>query len=614
MPDVDPAEIEGRLVAATRSWDDDFADALAASAASEEASRLAAIYGEAFPEAYKEDLPAARGRRRPAPARGADERRATSTCSLYSPRDAAPGERRLKIFHVGEPVSLSLVLPVLQQMGVEVVDERPYEIDRGRPRRRVGLRLRAALRAVGRRRLGQTRGPAFQDAFARRLDRRGGERRVQRARAAGRADLAPGDGAARLRQVPAPGRSTFSQDYIEDCLPPTSTSRGCWSGSSRRGSTLASDDGGASEVIDGLHARRSSGALDAVAEPRRGPHPARASSAVHPGDAAHQLLPARRRTADPSPTSRMKLDPAARAGPARAAADVRDLGLLARGSRACTCASARSPAAACAGPTAGRTSAPRCSAWSRRRWSRTPSSCRSAPRAGSSSSGRPTATRRPRGLLAEGIACYRTFICGLLDVTDNLRRRRGRAAAATSCATTATTPTSSSPPTRARRRSPTSPTRSRIDYGFWLGDAFASGGSAGYDHKAMGITARGAWESVQAALPRARRRHPDRGLHRASASATCPATCSATACCSPSTSGWSPRSTTATSSSTPNPDAASVVRRAPPAVRPAALVLGRLRREPDLRGRRRLPAHREVDPADAAGARGARHRRQRRRD
>ena len=36
-----------------------------------------------------------------------------------------------------------------------------------------------------------------------------------------------------------------------------------------------------------------------------------------------------------------------------------------------------------------------------------------------------------------------------------------------------------------------------IEYGFWLGDAFASGGSAGYDHKAMAITARGAWESVK---------------------------------------------------------------------------------------------------------------------
>ena len=35
------------------------------------------------------------------------------------------------------------------------------------------------------------------------------------------------------------------------------------------------------------------------------------------------------------------------------------------------------------------------------------------------------------------------------------------------------------------------------DYGFWLDDAFASGGSQGYDHKKMGITARGAWESVK---------------------------------------------------------------------------------------------------------------------
>jgi hypothetical protein len=36
-----------------------------------------------------------------------------------------------------------------------------------------------------------------------------------------------------------------------------------------------------------------------------------------------------------------------------------------------------------------------------------------------------------------------------------------------------------------------------LDNGFWLGDAFASGGSAGYDHKKMGITARGAWEAVK---------------------------------------------------------------------------------------------------------------------
>ena len=62
---------------------------------------------------------------------------------------------------------------------------------------------------------------------------------------------------------------------------------------------------------------------------------------------------------------------------------------------------------------------------------------------------------------------------------------------------TTTTPTWWWRRTRARRRSRTSPTGSRPEYGFWLGDAFASGGSVGYDHKAMGITARGAWESVK---------------------------------------------------------------------------------------------------------------------
>ncbi|MFC7574910.1 hypothetical protein ACFQX8_22715 [Klenkia terrae] len=46
------------------------------------------------------------------------------------PRDAAPGERRLTVFRVGERLLLSAVLPVLQHLGVDVVDERPYEIDR----------------------------------------------------------------------------------------------------------------------------------------------------------------------------------------------------------------------------------------------------------------------------------------------------------------------------------------------------------------------------------------------------------------------------------------------------------------------------------------------------
>ena len=96
----------------------------------------------------------------------------------------------------------------------------------------------------------------------------------------------------------------------------------------------------------------------------------------------------------------------------------------------------------------------------------------------------------------EGIACYRTFIRGMLDITDNLVG--GRVV----------------PPAGVVRHDGDDPylvvaadkgTAAFSDiandvageYGFWLGDAFASGGSQGYDHKGMGITARGGWESVK---------------------------------------------------------------------------------------------------------------------
>jgi glutamate dehydrogenase len=98
--------------------------------------------------------------------------------------------------------------------------------------------------------------------------------------------------------------------------------------------------------------------------------------------------------------------------------------------------------------------------------------------------------------MKEGIACYKDYLRALLDLTDN---RVGDRIV---------------PPPCVRRHDPDDPylvvaadkgTATFSDYangisreyGFWLDDAFASGGSAGYDHKAMGITARGAWESVK---------------------------------------------------------------------------------------------------------------------
>ena len=69
---------------------------------------------------------------------------------------------------------------------------------------------------------------------------------------------------------------------------------------------------------------------------------------------------------------------------------------------------------------------------------------------------------------------------------------------AASCGSTATTRTSWSRPTRAPAPFSDVANELAAEYGYWLGDAFASGGSAGFDHKEMGITSRGAWISVQA--------------------------------------------------------------------------------------------------------------------
>ncbi|NED49853.1 NAD-glutamate dehydrogenase, partial [Micromonospora aurantiaca] len=93
----------------------------------ERSGTLGRAFGEAFPEGYKADFPA---RTAVADLRRLDEltEDGDTSINLYEPFSAEPGERRLKIYRLGEPISLSRVLPLLQNMGVEVVDERPYEI------------------------------------------------------------------------------------------------------------------------------------------------------------------------------------------------------------------------------------------------------------------------------------------------------------------------------------------------------------------------------------------------------------------------------------------------------------------------------------------------------
>ncbi|CCQ72092.1 NAD-glutamate dehydrogenase [Magnetospira sp. QH-2] len=109
---------------------------------------------------------------------------------------------------------------------------------------------------------------------------------------------------------------------------------------------------------------------------------------------------------------------------------------------------------------------------------------------------RPPTEGGRQAFIEEGIACYKSFIAAMLEITDNLDgdsvvpptdvvRHDGDDSYLVVAADKGTATFSDIANGVA------------IDHGFWLGDAFASGGSNGYDHKAMGITAKGGWESVK---------------------------------------------------------------------------------------------------------------------
>ena len=103
----------------------------------------------------------------------------------------------------------------------------------------------------------------------------------------------------------------------------------------------------------------------------------------------------------------------------------------------------------------------------------------------------------PETVLAEAVRAYRTFLCGLLDLTDNLSPTGEVIAPAHVVVLDDDDPYLVVAADKGTASFSDIANAVAEDYGFWLGDAFASGGSAGYDHKAMGITARGAWEAIK---------------------------------------------------------------------------------------------------------------------
>jgi glutamate dehydrogenase len=142
LPQVDTAELEAKLAAAVRSWDEDLAAEAVARLGEEQAGELLGDWSRAIPETYKADVPAAYAVSDLTRVRGMVESGAPVAFDLWEaegysggvpaedaaqPADNRPHVWRLTIYRTGSPITLTDVLPRLQHLGVQVVDEHPYE-------------------------------------------------------------------------------------------------------------------------------------------------------------------------------------------------------------------------------------------------------------------------------------------------------------------------------------------------------------------------------------------------------------------------------------------------------------------------------------------------------
>ncbi len=482
--DYDVAEMEKRIAEAARSWSDDFVAAVREEYGEGRGAALAVTYSDAWPEAYKEDY---------APQIGAAdigeleaiEGEEGIGLSFYRPPDCSDREARLKIFRIGGPLSLSKVLPILASMGVEVVDEWPYtleDLERETHIYDFGLRHPKTVPWEARQRV--------QDALAAVWDARneadGFNALVLDAGLNWRQVTVLRAYAKYMRQ----GGTPFAQDYIEAALLGNAdiTRLLLELFESRFDPEFEGDREEAAERLGGELGK----ALDAVVSLDQ--DRILRSYLTVMGATLRTNFYQQDDQGLPKPYISFKLDPSAIPdlpeprpryeifvySPRVEGVHLR-FGAVARGGL---------------------------------RWSDRRDDFRTevlglvkaqmvkntvivpvGAKGGFFPKQLPDASEDREAWMEEGKSCYRTFICGLLDLTDNLVggeavppadvvRHDGDDTYLVVAADKGTATFSDIANGIAQ------------DYGYWLGDAFASGGSVGYDHKAMGITARGAWESV----------------------------------------------------------------------------------------------------------------------
>lgn len=489
--EVDTERLQEQLSESVRTWED---QVLARCAGSTSLTESVRRYLPLVPAAYQEDFDANTAIQDLARLEGLGDK---ADMTLYTPVDAGEGDRRFKLYLAGAEVPLTTMLPVLQAMGVEVVEERPYRFVRPDGQRcwiyDFGLRLDEPTQATIRAHGGESVRDAFCGAFAAAWR---GDAEVDRFNALVlRAGLSWRQAAllrafARYqRQIGTP----YGQGYLADILighAPIAVAlvrlfearfdpaHGAVADPIRTSLVERRLDevNAMIDDVSGLDADRIlRGYLNLITST------VRTNYFANRPYLAFKLNPASIRELPP-PAPRfeifvysprvegvhLRFGPVARGGlrwsdrPADFRTEI--LGLVkAQAVKNAVIV----PVGAKGGFVVKNPPAP---------------------------TGDPAADRE--ATQAEGIACYRLFISALLDLTDNLvdgqvRPPEGvvRHDADDSYLVVAADKGTATFSDIANALA--------VERGFWLGDAFASGGSAGYDHKAMGITAKGAWESVK---------------------------------------------------------------------------------------------------------------------
>jgi glutamate dehydrogenase len=470
-PEFDVSGLERRLAEATRTWADDLQEVLLEDHGEDRGLALFRRYQEAFPAGYRADYPARVG--------AADIERIEAlgpdgdlSTHLYCPLEAPKNLVRFKLYRSATPILVSDVLPLLENMGMRVVDERPYEIrpEGGNPVWIYDFGLTgdglADLETGGLRALLIE---AFAAVWGGETESDGFNRLVTGARIAWREIAVLRAYAKYLRQV----GTTFSQAYMEQ--------------------TLTANPGITRLLIGLFHARfdpsqERAGDADRLAGEIEAGLDQVASlddDRILRNYLALVLATVRTNWYQDKTHLSFKFDPGR----------VPDLPLP-RPQFEIFVYSPRVEGVHLRGGKVARGGI---------RWSDRREDFRTEILGLMKAQMVKNAVIVPVGAKGgfvvkqpadEVVECYRIFIRGLLDLTDNLVRD------------------DVVPPPSVVRYDDDDPylvvaadkgTAAFSDvangianeYEFWLGDAFASGGSSGYDHKKMGITARGAWESVK---------------------------------------------------------------------------------------------------------------------